>query len=308
MSGPIHWSWQTRRFGVYVVFVLAAVLAAGAFGALHDQISYTVSPEYFTKFKFVQFDLMNDAVPARLRVAQVGFLASWWMGVPLGLLIGAAGFIHPDVPQMRRALLWSLVVAIAFTLLFALGGLVYGLIQTGTFDLANHEGWYIPQGLVQPRRFISVGYMHNAAYTGGETAVPVAWAFHLFALRNQRRQTGVSSPSLHSVLCKKYVAAAVFLAASASNLIGLSVMWTNAMVCADIGHTCRLGRIDSLLITVLSYPVELLPDDVLRSLFGHSMLSLLLINAVAWGVGAVVIMRLLLRFVRGTHTAKVQQE
>lgn len=182
-----------RRFAVYFAFVPAAVLAAGAFGALHDQISYTVSPEYFTKFKFVQFDLLNDDIPERMRAAQVGFLASWWMGVPLGVLIGAAGFIHPDVPQMRRALLWSLVVAIAFTLLFALGGLVYGLIQTGTVDLAHPEGWYIPQGLVQPRRFISVGYMHNAAYTGGEFAVPVAWAFHLFAFR--RRSDSVQGAS-----------------------------------------------------------------------------------------------------------------
>jgi hypothetical protein len=308
VSGPIHWSWQTRRLAVYFAFVLAAVLAAGAFGALHDQISYTVSPEYFTKFKFVQFELLNDAVPERVRAAQVGFLGAWWMGVPLGFLIGAAGFIHSDVPQMRRALSLSLVVAIAFTLLFALGGLVYGLIQTGTFDLAHPEGWYVPQGLVQPRRFISVGYMHNAAYTGGEIAVPVALAFHLFVLRNQRRQTSVSSLSLQSVLRKKYIAPAVFLAASASNFIGLSVMWTKAMVCADIGHTCRLTRIDSLLITVLSYPVQSLPDDVLRSLFGDSILFLLLINTVAWGLGAVVIMRLLLRFAGGTHTAKGQEE
>jgi hypothetical protein len=308
VSGPIPWRWQTRRFAVYFAFVLAAVLAAGAFGALHDQISYTVSPEYFTKFKFVQFDLLNDAVPERVRAAQVGFLGAWWMGVPLGLLIGAAGFIHPDMPQMRRALLWSLVVAIAFTLLFALGGLVYGLIQTAAFGLAHHEGWYIPQGLVQPRRFISVGYMHNAAYTGGEIALPVAWAFHLFARRKQCRQTSVSSRSLQSVLRKKYIAPAVFLAVSASNFIGLSVMWTKATVCADIGHTCRLARIDSLLITVLSYPVQSLPDDVLRSLFGHSILSLLLINAVAWGVGTVVIMRVLLRFTGGTHTAKGQED
>lgn len=291
-----------RRFAVFIVFVLAAVLAAGAFGALHDQISYTVSPEYFTKFKFVQFDLLNDAVPERVRAAQVGFLAAWWMGVPLGVLIGAAGFIHPDVAQMRRALFWSLVVAVAFTLLVALGGLAYGLIQTGTLELAHREGWYIPQGLVQPHRFISVGYMHNAAYIGGEIAVPVAWAFHLVALRKQRQQTCVSSQPLQSGLRKKYVAPTVFLAASASNVIGLLVMWNKAMACADIGHTCRLARIDSLLITVLSYPVRSLPDDVLRSIFGHAILPPLLINAAAWGVGAVMIMRLMLRFAGGART------
>ena len=187
---------QMRRFAVFIVFVLAAVLAAGAFGALHDQISYTVSPEYYTKFKFLQFDLLNDGVPERARAAQVGFLGSWWMGVPLGVLIGAAGFIHPDVPQMRRALFWSLVVAVAFTLVYALGGLVYGIVQTANFELASYEGWFIPQGLEHPRRFLCVGYMHNAAYTGGELAVAIAWALHLSVLRKQRRKTYVPSSSL----------------------------------------------------------------------------------------------------------------
>jgi hypothetical protein len=187
---------QMRRFAVFIVFMLAAVLAAGAFGALHDQISYTVSPEYYTKFKFLQFDLLDDAVPERARAAQVGFLATWWMGIPLGLLIGTAGFIHPDVPQMRRALFWSLLVAVAFTLAYALGGLVYGIFQTADFKLASYEGWFIPQGLEQPRRFLCVGYMHNAAYAGGELAVPVAWAFHLFVFRKQRRKAYVVSSSL----------------------------------------------------------------------------------------------------------------
>ena len=36
------------------IAALGAVLA-GCYGALHDQISYTISPEYFTKVKFEQF-------------------------------------------------------------------------------------------------------------------------------------------------------------------------------------------------------------------------------------------------------------
>ena len=34
------------------VLFLVACLFAGIYGALHNQISYTVSPEYFTQFKF----------------------------------------------------------------------------------------------------------------------------------------------------------------------------------------------------------------------------------------------------------------
>ena len=39
--------------GIFFAFVVAAVAAAGVFGIVHDQISYSVSPEYYTKFKFV---------------------------------------------------------------------------------------------------------------------------------------------------------------------------------------------------------------------------------------------------------------
>jgi hypothetical protein len=77
---------------------------AGLFGALHDQMSYTVSSEYFAKFKFIQFHLLDPGVPERIRAAKVGFLASWWMGIPLGVLCGSAGFVQRSPALMLRAL------------------------------------------------------------------------------------------------------------------------------------------------------------------------------------------------------------
>ena len=172
-----------RKVTTFVAFLVLAVVAAGAFGVLHDQISYTVSNEYFTKFKFLQFRLLDTGVPERIRVAEVGFLASWWMGVPLGVLTGVFGFIHSSPAQMRKALLWSLLVIIPFTLVFALGGLLYGFSQTAELDLANYSGWFIPPNLQHPRSFICVGYMHNSAYLGGLAAIPVAWLFHFLFRR-----------------------------------------------------------------------------------------------------------------------------
>lgn len=159
------------------------MLTAGVFGAVHDQISYSVSNEYFTKFKFVQFHLLDSALPERIRVAIVGFLASWWMGIPLGILTGIAGFIYPSAGQMRRGLALSLPLICAFVLLVALAGLVYGVVQTSTLDLSNYRGWFMPRELEFPRRFICAGYMHNSAYLGGAAAIPTSWLFHFFYRR-----------------------------------------------------------------------------------------------------------------------------
>jgi hypothetical protein len=39
------------RAATFVMFIGTALITAGAYGALHHQISYTVSPEYCTQVK-----------------------------------------------------------------------------------------------------------------------------------------------------------------------------------------------------------------------------------------------------------------
>lgn len=172
---------------VYVAFLIVAIVAAGMFGVIHDQISYSVSSEYFTRFKFIQFQMLDPNVPERLRVAIIGFLASWWMGIPLGLLSGGVAFIHRTPQRMWRTLLWSTLVMVGFTLTFALCGLVYGFIQTKSIELSEYSMWYIPDGVENLRSYLCTGYMHNSAYLGGALAIPVAWIFHLVIWWRDRR-------------------------------------------------------------------------------------------------------------------------
>ena len=75
------------------IIAISASLIAGIYGILHDQISYTVSPEYYTKFKFIQFNLANEnniekIKNPRILVSIVGFLATWWFGLILGFILG----------------------------------------------------------------------------------------------------------------------------------------------------------------------------------------------------------------------------
>jgi hypothetical protein len=125
------------KAGLFLLFLPAAVLAAGLFGMIHDQISYSVSPEYFTKFKFIQVRLLVPDIPERIRAAQVGFLASWWMGIPLSLLCGSAGFVQRSPALMQSALAWSVLLIVTFTLAVALTGLAYGWQHTAA---PRHNG------------------------------------------------------------------------------------------------------------------------------------------------------------------------
>jgi hypothetical protein len=169
-----------RKLLIYILLVIIAVGVAALYGVLHNQISYTVSPEYFTKFKFVQFGYTDSQMPERIRASLVGFYASWWMGIPLGLLIGVFGFIHRDYRRMFYISLRAVGLAVAFTLLFGLCGLLYGFYQTANLDLTIYENWFIPADVENPRRFLCAGYMHNSAYLGGVLSIFAAWIYHIF--------------------------------------------------------------------------------------------------------------------------------
>jgi hypothetical protein len=101
------------------------------------------------------------------------------MGIPIGLLVGAAGFIHRDYREMFRVTLWSFLVVVGFTFLFGLCGLIYGYSQTEHIDIADYRGWFIPSDVTDLRRFLCAGYMHNSSYLGGVLAILVAWIFHI---------------------------------------------------------------------------------------------------------------------------------
>lgn len=175
-----------RRVAIFLLLVLIAVLLAGAYGVIHNQISYSVSPEYFTKFKFRQFGFVDLPLPDRTKASLVGILASWWMGIPIGLLAGASGFIYSEPRVMFRQTLKAFSVLIVFVLLIGVFGLLYGFMRTKQMNLADYQHWFIPDDIVNLRRFVCAGYMHNSSYLGGLLGIGAAWVYQLRCKRRLR--------------------------------------------------------------------------------------------------------------------------
>jgi hypothetical protein len=95
---------KVKKLLVFILIVIVAPLLAALYGTLHDQLTYTISPEYYTKFKFFQFELTENKEEAilsnpRLAVAAVGVMATFWMGIPIGIILGA-GWLNPS--QVER--------------------------------------------------------------------------------------------------------------------------------------------------------------------------------------------------------------
>lgn len=156
-----------KLFSILLVVILACIIG-GVYGALHDQLTYSISEEYYTKFKFYQFHFCikgNECIlpNPRIYVAGVGFMATWWVGLPIGLILG---LVAARIEGFKAHILLSLkALGITLTVAF-LTGLV-GLF-IGFWDLAESGvDWIMPENLVEVENFIAVGSMHNYSYLGG---------------------------------------------------------------------------------------------------------------------------------------------
>ena len=168
---------MNKLIALILILIIAPILG-GVYGIIHDQITYSISEEYYTKFKFIQFGLQNwgmgqnvgtEKSPEiilqnpRFGASIIGTLATWWVGLIIGIFLGLIGLIHRNGKEMLKATLKSIVLTTGIALLTGLIGLLYGKL----FLVGNPPNWYLPDNLIERGTFIMVGSMHNFSYLGG---------------------------------------------------------------------------------------------------------------------------------------------
>ena len=192
-----------KKIAMIPLLVLIGILAASVYGALHNQISYTVSPEYFTRFKFEQFGIIN--FPQRLGASAVGVFASWWMGLIIGLILASVALIQKDARTMFKSILQSYAIVAGVALASGLIGLAYGVMHLSKLPPSEFSNWYIPDSLQNRAAFILAGSMHNFSYLGGVVGMylGVWWQIHfkrrLIVRANQRTANSQKEGAHHEI-------------------------------------------------------------------------------------------------------------
>jgi hypothetical protein len=156
---------RKRLRAMFGIAILGAILA-GCYGAVHDQISYTISPEYFTKVKFEQFRHADFGWPARVMVSEVGFLASWWVGLIGGWILARVGLDLLPAATRRREIAWAFAIVFVTAMLFGAVGTFLGYIESRSNDLSGWRHWQGVLQLTDLPSFIVVAYLHAASYLG----------------------------------------------------------------------------------------------------------------------------------------------
>ena len=151
-------------------------MLAGVYGALHDQLSFSISPEYFTYIKFRQFEWMGLASYPRLFAAAIGFMATWWVGFGGGWLLGRIGPSNPS-SESNSDFARAVTVVWAVTEVCGFIGASLGWLRS----FAEPGDWKVWQEIIdtqQLRYMIMVTYLHWASYVGGALGFVVAAIYY----------------------------------------------------------------------------------------------------------------------------------
>ncbi|MGN7784607.1 hypothetical protein ACTJIJ_08775 [Niabella sp. 22666] len=173
-----------RKFGVLTSTICVSAILAGGYGIVHDQVTYSISKEYFTKFKYQQFGFDPAMFGGdRQTVAVIGFLATWWTGAIIGTCLGLTGLIYNDHQLMKKAIKKAIAITFCATILIGATGFIYArfLLKKDAVD------WLLPVDLSGRDDFIVVGYIHNFSYLGGLLGLIIGALFLKWYKKRSRR-------------------------------------------------------------------------------------------------------------------------
>ncbi|HOZ67775.1 MAG TPA: hypothetical protein PLU11_13255 [Chitinophagaceae bacterium] len=154
---------MTKFRGCFSTIVLCCIMA-GIYGILIDQLTYTVSPEYYTQYKFPlyhinPFEFGGD----RMAAIVIGFIATWWTGLFIGAGIGFTGLIFENQRIRRKNMAIAVLIVLITTLLLGVIGYFFGVMIEVDEVVENRR---LIQSLANPVDFIVVGYVHQYSYVG----------------------------------------------------------------------------------------------------------------------------------------------
>lgn len=149
----------------FIAIVLACIIAAVVYGIAHDQVTARVCVEYFTIGHPPVFGSeLND--PTLLAFGW-GIIATWWVGLLLGVPLAAAARLSRRPKHTVRTLVRPLIVLLAVMAVCALLAGIAGWI-------AGSNGWVILIGRLArdvPKEkhvaFLADMWAHIASYAVG---------------------------------------------------------------------------------------------------------------------------------------------
>ncbi len=151
---------------------LGGALIGGCYGALHDQVTYSISPEYFTTVKARQFAWADFGWSRRVFASVVGFLAAGAAGLFAAWFMARIAVPRMSLPEARGLILRGLGILFGFAAAGGILGWQLVLRHTGDYSYWRPRLPFLP--IQDLPHFVAVAYIHNGGYLGGLAGLIIA--------------------------------------------------------------------------------------------------------------------------------------
>lgn len=164
--------------------------AAVIYGVVHDEITAHLCVEYFS---VTHPHLINSESPTLLALAW-GVVATWWVGLGLGLLIAVAAragrWPRLDAQELVTPVLILLLTMGVLATLAGFAG--YNLSAEGRIEVPSDVRFVVPEARLN--RWMGVWYAHNASYDVGFVGGVVVAVLTVMTRRRRAASLAESGP------------------------------------------------------------------------------------------------------------------
>jgi hypothetical protein len=169
----------------YLRIVGLTVAAACLYGILHDQVTARVCVEYFT---IGHPPLVPSENPTLLGIAW-GIVATWWVGLPLGILLAVGARTGQGPKWTARQIVRPIAILLGVMYLCAFLAGITGWLLAGAGQVWLTE----PMASAVPKErhvpFLADLWAHSSSYLTGALGGVIL----LLWMQRQRRKAGATS-------------------------------------------------------------------------------------------------------------------
>lgn len=175
------------RTFIFIALLILAPMMAGLYGFIHDQITYTISEEFFTKFRFAHYDFPHAWHP-RARAGMIGILNAWKTGIPFGIVLTAVGRIHMNTRKLLFYTFYTYLLTFFMSFAFAL---IAEYMPVADIAASRQS---LPANILDPVAFQRVVQINNFGYVGGIVGMLMGIGLHvLLYKRDKNKAVGTSA-------------------------------------------------------------------------------------------------------------------
>jgi len=176
------------RTFIFIALLIIAPMMAGLYGFIHDQITYNISEEFFTKFRFDHYDFPYAWHP-RARAGMIGILNAWKTGIPFGIILTAVGRIHMNTHKLLVYTFYTYLLTFFMSFAFSIAA-AYMPVPADIVALKLS----MPKNILDPIAFQRVVQINNFGYVGGIIGMLMGIGLHvLLYKRDKNKALGTST-------------------------------------------------------------------------------------------------------------------